>query len=276
MGGYPRRRRDVNHISAWVKYIMFFCNFGSWLVGGFTLGAGLWAYFDKVKSGFTESPYQLFLDASVYMIIVGLMVFMVSWAGCIGALRENSCLLKVYSGFLLILFLCELALAMVVFLIPKKLAHLFNHISDKVIDRYREDADLKDMIDYAQINFQCCGLGPNGYKDWSSNEYFNCTPTNLSAEKCAVPYSCCRNASTLDTGFPNFFCGYDILSKTAAEASMTIWMEGCIDAIEAKFYGNLHIVGGIAVGVAMTQLLVIFLARTLEGQIQRMKSQWTH
>ena len=57
---------------------------------------------------------------------------------------------------------------------------------------------------------------------------------------------------------------------------MTIWMEGCIDAIEAKFYGNLHIVGGIAVGVAMTQLLVIFLARTLEGQIQRMKSQWTH
>ena len=87
---------------------------------------------------------------------------------------------------------------MVVFLIPKKLAHLFNHISDKVIDRYREDADLKDMIDYAQINFQCCGLGPNGYKDWSSNEYFNCTPTNLSAEKCAVPYSCCRNASTLD------------------------------------------------------------------------------
>ena len=65
--------------------------------------------------------------------------------------------------------------------------------------------------------------------DWSNNEYFNCTSSNPSVEKCAVPFSCCRNSSDLNvsnkpisgfiknlsivfilqTGLINIMCGYN-------------------------------------------------------------------
>lgn len=39
----------------------------------------------------------------------------------------------------------------------------------------------------------CCGFSDDdeGYKAWNNNMYFNCTDDNKSAEKCAVPWSCC-------------------------------------------------------------------------------------
>lgn len=39
------------------------------------------------------------------------------------------------------------------------------------------------------LQWECCGaFGP---EDWNLNIYFNCTDTNLSREKCGVPFSCC-------------------------------------------------------------------------------------
>jgi len=280
MGGYARRRRDVNHINAFTKYIIFFFNFGFWLVGCILVGVGLYAFFEKWKgTGYSlvQNAQQIILDVSIIMMIVGFIVFSVSWAGCVGALRENSCLLKFYSACLLLFFLAELGLATIGFVFPQKVTGVIEkHLTNKLIERYREDADLQNIIDFTQQEFQCCGLSQNGYMDWSNNEYFNCTSSNPSVEKCAVPFSCCRNSSDLNTGLINIMCGYNAQQLSELEASKKIWINGCISTIEMWVYGNLYIIAGIAVGVALAQLFVIFLARTLEGQIQRQKSLWTH
>ena len=61
---------------------------------------GLYAFLEKwqmtgsVKVG---NVYDIVLNISLVMIIAGTVVFIVSFAGCVGALRENTCLLKFVS-----------------------------------------------------------------------------------------------------------------------------------------------------------------------------------
>ncbi|KAI9556927.1 tetraspanin-33 [Daphnia magna] len=279
MSGYGRRRgRNINHINVCVKYTIFFFNFVFWLLGGIFVGVGLYAFFEKWKgTGYSLvlNAEQMILDISIIMLIVGFVMFTVSFAGCVGALRENSCLLKFYSACLLLFFIAELALATLGFVFPQKVTGILEkHLTSKLIEFYREDPDLQNIIDFTQQEFKCCGLSQSGYLDWSQNEYFNCTKTNPSVERCAVPFSCCRNPADINTGLINVMCGYEAQQLTELEAAKKIHISGCISIIEMWVYGNLYIIAGIATVVAFAQLFVIFLARTLEGQIQRQKSLW--
>jgi len=59
-----------------------------------------------------------------------------------------------------------------------------------------------------------------------------------------------------------------------AEAVLKIHIQGCIPKIQTLIENNLYPVVGVAIGVAVSQLLVIWLSRTLEGQIESQKSLW--
>ncbi|XP_034254530.1 tetraspanin-33-like [Thrips palmi] len=272
-----RRLHDFNHVSLCVKYMIFLLNFIFWLFGGLLIGIGLYAFVDKWQaSGLVkvETVYDVILNVSLVMIFAGGVVFVVSFAGCVGALRENTCLLKFYSLCLLVFFLLEMAIAIMGFVFPHTMQSMLEEtLSDKIIHMYREDADLQNFIDFAQQEFQCCGLSSEGYKDWSKNEYFNCSSL-ASVEKCGVPFSCCINATDISSGLVNIMCGYGVQKDPAAEAGKRVWANGCIDVVRSWAERNLYTIAIIALGVALSQLLVIYLAKTLEGQIELQKSRW--
>ena len=78
------------------------------------MGIGTYALIDKFNSGEglrLENVVDVIVNIAFLMIVIGGVVFIVSFAGCIGALRENVCLLKFYSLCLLIFFLAEMGLA---------------------------------------------------------------------------------------------------------------------------------------------------------------------
>merc|ERR1719410_1015874 len=223
---------------------MFFFNFIFWLMGLLLMGIGIYAIMDKWSSGEAfklETIFDVIFNIGFLLLIIGFIVFIVSFAGCIGALRENMCLLRFYSLCLLIFFLAEMT-----------------------------------IIALVQQDFECCGISSEGYLDWSKNEYFNCTENkedNPSVERCGVPYSCChRNDGTL----VNLMCGFNVQGKAKTEAFEFINTRGCIPTIQALIENNLYTVGGVAIGIALSQLLVIWLARTLEGQIESQKALWTY
>jgi len=282
----PRRSRrsripsGFTYISGCVKYTMFFFNFLFWLSGLLLLGIGVYAALDKWSSGEAfklQTIFDVMFNIGFLLMIIGGIVFLVSFAGCIGALRENMCLLRFYSLCLLIFFLAEMTLLALSFIYPNKLTEfLETELSEKLIQSYRDDLDFQNLIDLVQQDFECCGISSEGYRDWSKNEYFNCTDRkedNPSVERCGVPYSCCH--AQPDGSLVNLMCGFEVQAlKDTADVLMKINIRGCIPTIQTLIENNLYTVGGVAIGIALSQLLVIWLSRTLEGQIESQKSLW--
>jgi len=268
------------YISGCVKYTMFFFNFLFWLSGLLLLGIGVYAALDKWSSGEAfklQTIFDVMFNIGFLLMIIGGIVFLVSFAGCIGALRENMCLLRFYSLCLLIFFLAEMTLLALSFIYPNKLTEfLETELSEKLIQSYRDDLDFQNLIDLVQQDFECCGISSEGYRDWSKNEYFNCTERkedNPSVERCGVPYSCCH--AQPDGSLVNLMCGFEVQAlKETSDVLMKINIRGCIPTIQTMIENNLYTVGGVAIGIALSQLLVIWLSRTLEGQIESQKSLW--
>ncbi|KAK0097775.1 hypothetical protein PV326_013814 [Microctonus aethiopoides] len=246
------------------------------LFGGLLIGVGLYAFYDKWQttgSVRVENVYDVVLNISLVMVIAGGVVFIVSFAGCVGALRENTCLLKFYSWCLLAFFLLEMGVAIVGFVFPHTLQSLLEEsFTDKIIQTYREDPDLQNFIDFGQREFKCCGLSQEGYSDWQKNEYFNCSSPGR--ESCGVPFSCCINTTDISSGLVNIMCGYQIQMLPPSEASKRIWISGCIEIVRSWAERNLYTIAGIALGIALSQLFVIYLAKTLEGQIEMQRARW--
>jgi len=257
---------SATYISRTIKYTMFFFNLIIWLFGLILIAVGVYAVWDKWSAG---EPFKLktiidiLFNIGFLLIIVGGIVFLVSFAGCIGALRENMYLLKFYSFFQLLLFLVEMICLALGFIYPQKLTEfLEGELSEKLIKSYRDDLDFQNLIDLIQSDFGCCGS--DGFKDWSMNEYFNCTQDNPSVESCGVPYSCCHPQQLV-----NLMCGFQVQEKSIQDASVQgIYTRGCVSTIQELIESNLYPIGGIAIGILLSQLLVIWLSRTLEGQIE--------
>ncbi|PNF16035.1 hypothetical protein B7P43_G04623 [Cryptotermes secundus] len=231
-------------------------NIGMVLFGGLLIGVGLYAFVDKWQAtGLVkvETVYDVILNISLVMVIAGGVIFIVSFAGCVGALRENTCLLKFYSLCLLIFFLLEMAIAIMGFVFPHAMQSVLEEqFTDKIIHTYREDVDLQNLIDFVQQEFRCCGLSSEGYMDWSKNEYFNCS--SPSVERCGVPFSCCMNATDISSGLINIMCGYGAQELPVAEAAKKVWTSGCIEIVRSWAERNLYTIAGVALGTALSQV----------------------
>uniref|UniRef100_A0A673N655 Zgc:113223 n=1 Tax=Sinocyclocheilus rhinocerous TaxID=307959 RepID=A0A673N655_9TELE len=122
-------------------------------------------------------------DPALLLIIVGSLMFTITFFGCFGALRNISLL-----NFVAILLL-QVTAAVLGLLFSEKVQERTEQLMMKAIVRYRDDQDLENVIDFVQKKFKCCGV--DSYLDWSKNMYFNASDQNPSLETYGVPFSCC-------------------------------------------------------------------------------------
>ncbi|NWI67922.1 TSN14 protein, partial [Todus mexicanus] len=149
------------------------------------------------------------LDPVVLVLLVGIVMFTLGFAGCVGALRENICLLKFFCGAIVFIFLLELAAAVLAFLFQDWVRDRVKEFFENNIKSYRDDIDLQNLIDSLQKINHCCGA--QGPDDWDFNIYFNCSSESKSREKCGVPFSCCIPDPAQKV--VNTQCGYDVRKK---------------------------------------------------------------
>lgn len=270
--------RTFTFISPVVKYFLFFFNLIVWVCGCLLITLGAWSFLEEYNDTLISirNVFDVILHISLAIIVFGTIVFSMSFAGCIGALRENLFLLKIYSLMLLILFIGEVIISAMAFMFPNSfLYHVKETLSRDPIIKYRDDPNLQNIIDVIQTEFRCCGISDKGYKDWSKNIYFECIDTNPSRERCAVPYSCCRNPRNLDSGLINIECGFNMQNiSSVVEVNKDIYTRGCIEAITETLEPNMNIVSAVCFTFAIVQLFAMFLARSLQGQISAQQSRW--
>ncbi|CAK6961411.1 tetraspanin-33 [Scomber scombrus] len=239
---------DYSFVSPVVKYLLFMFNFLFWIISLVMVSIGVYARMMK----HAEAAWAcLSVDPAIMLMVVGVLMFLLTFCGCVGSLRENICLLQTARN---------------------KVTEVINN----AIVHYRDDIDLQNLIDFGQKEFGCCG--GIAYTDWSQNMYFNCSQDNPSRERCSVPYSCCiisQNKEVINT-----MCGQGMQELEYTEAAKHIHTNGCIDNMVDWIHSNLFLLGGIALGLAIPQLVGILLSQILinqiKDQIELQKYQYKH
>ncbi|KAG7247554.1 hypothetical protein CRUP_026617 [Coryphaenoides rupestris] len=166
-----------------IKYSLFCCCYVFWVSSSVLVAVGVYAKIAKEK-----------VDPALILIVIGSVMFFMNVFGCLGALRNATCLLRTFLGILVVILLLQIAVTVLGYLFTERVIQRTEKLMLRAVVRYREDLDLENVIDFIQKKFQCCGV--QGYTDWSFNAYFNCSETNPSLEACAVPFSCCTGQQT--------------------------------------------------------------------------------
>ncbi|XP_013395491.1 tetraspanin-14 [Lingula anatina] len=254
-----------NRVNGFVKYSMFFFNVLFWLVGGTLSGTSLWAISFKVAEKVAIAT-ELNMDPFLVPLIVGAFMFTISFFGCVGSLRENECMLKMFAYSLAIILVLEAVLSFVLVFYKDAISE---HVEKSLcigVKQYMDDPDWSLILDSVQKDLQCCGV--NGFADWEINEYFNCTSPGIFA--CSVPHSCCRAQTT---ELPNYLCGVMTKNKLVRNLTM-ILTEGCMVKIDELINENSWIVIGVTIGLVSIQVLAIVFARKIICHIEMVKANW--
>ncbi|KAM8744764.1 tetraspanin-33 isoform 1-T1 [Acanthopagrus schlegelii] len=248
-----------------IKYTLFiFCYF-FWVVSAVLTAVGIYAKIAKEK----DVVDTLTLDPALLLIIVGSVMFLITFLGCFGALRNATCLLKTFLGILTAVLLLQIAAGVVGYLFTDKVMERTEKLMTKAIVLYREDQDLENAIDFIQKKFQCCGV--ESYKDWSHNVYFKCSDTNPSLEACGVPFSCCvqlQNQTVLNT-----MCGYGMQQLEESSARQDVFTIGCLEKIVSWAKNNLLLVAGLTAGLLLLEVCMISLAAAQICRINKVQQQ---
>ncbi|KAI6197891.1 hypothetical protein M3Y94_01279100 [Aphelenchoides besseyi] len=261
--------RSPSGVSCCVKYLVFGFNIIFWILGFLCLAVGCWAQLEK------NNPYtqlnrlsKFYLDPAWMLIIIGALTFAIGFSGCIGALRENTACLAIYSSLLGLLLLAELII-FVVGVISKDWieTELKTRLDDMVI-LYRDDPDLQTLIDWMQTDWHCCGI--NKPDDWDKNIYFNSSAKALKSEEAGgVPFSCCVNSLELQ----NYACGHRARIMDPQQINNLIYTEGCLPKLQLWINNNLIWVGGAILFVGVIQFLGICFAQDLRTQVFELRAK---
>lgn len=80
---------------------------------------------------------------------------------------------------------------------------------------------------------------------------------------------------SLQSGLINSMCGYNVQNiSSVVEVNKYIYTRGCVEALTEFIERNMNLVAGVCLGSALIQLLAMFLARSLQGQIMSQRARW--
>nr|XP_006006735.1 PREDICTED: tetraspanin-15-like [Latimeria chalumnae] len=222
------------------------------ILGLIILCIGIYAEVERQKHKTLEG---IFLAPAVILLLLGIVMFIVSFIGMVGSLRDNEQLLKAFFGILLVIFAVQIIIIVIELIFENMMLPLFHSNIQQGIKHYYDDLDFKNILDFVQEKFACCG--GDEFQDWSFNQYHTCNSTGPLA--CGVPYTCCIRQKVFGE-VANTLCGYKTLEKERLELVNIIYVRGCIHAVSLWFKDNIGVTLGLIFGLLLPQVFGIAMS----------------
>lgn len=234
-----------------IKYLLFLLNLLISIVGSVIIVAGV-----VIQAAYRQ--HFDFLDhsvvsVSVFLILLGLLVTVISFCGCCGAIHEHHGLTSSYSWTLGSLFLIELGLGLVIYNLHNQVGGWLEGGMEAAMRNFSREGyrGVTDTWDVLQHELGCCGT--QSYRDWVN--------TTFSLASHSVPDSCCLSDIV--------GCGRGILSIDAHQASMKIHSQGCMAVISHHMKENITMIVAIIVGTLFVQFLGLVFSFCLANSIKK-------
>ncbi|XP_056137347.1 tetraspanin-9 isoform X1 [Lampris incognitus] len=224
-----------------LKYMMFFFNLIFWLCGCGLLGVGIWLSVSQ-GSFATFSPSFPSLSAANMVIAIGAIVMVTGFLGCLGAIKENKCLLLSFFIVLLIILLTEVILLILFFVYSDKVSENAKQDLKDGLALYNTDNNigLRNAWNIIQAEWKCCGV--TAYTDWHE-----------ALKEKVVPDRCCQ----------------EHYQECGRNTTNMFWNRGCFEKVEEWLDDNKHLLGTIGMVILVVQLLGMAFSMTLFHQIHR-------
>lgn len=222
------------------------------IIGGVILGAGI--YWQLSEAGFYNEIFSHdIFNVPIISMTIGSLLLLVGLCGFIGACCETIFLLKVYMGFVILIMLAEIILAVGCVAMKDEVETAATENVKKMITYYGDSTKdeagvITKALDLFQEQFDCCGV--DGPSDWETNTAYE---TNK-----YVPNSCCLEAERDD----------DTCGNTAYSTNTKINKTGCKVALWNFVETNLLYVGIFAGLIVIIQVAILIMASKFRTTIE--------
>ncbi|XP_046517998.1 tetraspanin-1 [Equus quagga] len=229
---------------SFIRTMMIIFNTIIFLCGAALLAVGIWVSVDgpsflKVFGPLSSSAMQ-FVNVGYFLIAAGAVLFALGFLGCYGAHAENKCALMTFFLVLLIIFIAEIAAA-VVALVYTTLAEQFLTllIVPTIKKEYGSQKDFTQVWNSTMEGLKCCGF--NNYTDFEGSPYYIKNSNYF-------PEHCCSGDAT------------EPCTKAKAEEKA---VKGCFNQLLHGIRTNALTVGGVAAGIGALELAAMIVSMYL-------------
>ncbi|XP_078497362.1 tetraspanin-2 [Lissotriton helveticus] len=155
----------VSGIMRCIKYLLCTFNFIFWLAGSAVISVGLWLRFGGDITEITELKHSdgdeatSFFTGLYVLIGAGVLMMLVGFFGCCGAVRESQCLLGSFFACLLVIFTAEMTAGVFVFLGKSTAIKEFQNIYTTALDDYKKGVEgTNTTLLSFHTTVGCCGI----------------------------------------------------------------------------------------------------------------------
>ncbi|XP_068125753.1 leukocyte surface antigen CD53 isoform X2 [Hyperolius riggenbachi] len=158
-----------------LKYLLFCFNLLFWAIGCSIIAIGIYFVVHNIYgSMFPNAPS---LTVGNVLILFGCVIMVFGFVGCMGAIKENKCLLLTFFILLLLILLAEVIMAIILFVYEKEVEpYVTKHVTNSFEEFKTQNKKNETIWHEIQRSMHCCGI--NGSADWGNSIPASCCPTD--------------------------------------------------------------------------------------------------